>query len=107
MHLRADIVCAYNYSVCLLHKRRDMLKYFKRVRSSMNSEHSLFFLDVGGGFESQKVTKYQKDYGSFIYEFVHTAYDPVSNLLNANLTFRFVVIVTALYPPTIFAHFFP
>ena len=36
--LKADIICANNYSTCLLQERFDLVRYFKQVKSSLSSK---------------------------------------------------------------------
>jgi SAM-dependent methyltransferase len=43
-----DIICSMNYSHFLLHKRNDLVKYFKNVKR--NLERGLFICDFFGGY---------------------------------------------------------
>ena len=54
----------------------------------MNPAHSMLFMDVRGGFESQKPSKFTREQGGYTYEFVQTGYDPLSNLLSAHINFK-------------------
>lgn len=56
----ADIICAFNFSVCLLHKRSEVLAYFKGVRSSLCSDPGgIFVLDLTGGHSVETVAHYK------------------------------------------------
>jgi hypothetical protein len=37
----ADIICAFNFSVCLLHKRQEVVQYFSQVLASATLPLSL------------------------------------------------------------------
>jgi ubiquinone/menaquinone biosynthesis C-methylase UbiE len=49
-----DVVCAFNFSYFIFKNRKQMLQYFKAVRKSLKKQ-GVFFLDIFGGPESQKL----------------------------------------------------
>ncbi|HXH76557.1 MAG TPA: class I SAM-dependent methyltransferase [Bacteriovoracaceae bacterium] len=51
---KVDVVCAFNFSYFIFKERKQLLQYFKAVRKSMNKQ-GVFFLDLFGGPESQKL----------------------------------------------------
>jgi hypothetical protein len=51
---KVDIVCAFNFSYWIFKSRKDLLRYFKAVRKSMNKQ-GIFYLDIFAGPESQKL----------------------------------------------------
>ncbi len=51
---KADVICAFNFSYFIFKTRKELLKYFKSVRKSLN-KNGVFFLDIFGGPESQKL----------------------------------------------------
>lgn len=50
----ADVICAFNFSYFIFKNRKDLLKYFKAVRKSLKKQ-GVFFVDIFGGPESQKL----------------------------------------------------
>ncbi|KAG2375355.1 hypothetical protein C9374_009978 [Naegleria lovaniensis] len=89
---KADIICAYNYSVCLLHKRKDLILYFKKVRESMADYGSIFLLDLLGGAKMLSVNdreRVRKDLpGGIMYEFEQTSYNPITDILTCHIHFK-------------------
>ena len=49
-----DVICAFNFSYFIFKSRKQLLQYFKSVRKSMNKQ-GIFFVDIFGGPESQKL----------------------------------------------------
>ena len=41
-----DIVCAFNYSCCCLHKRAELVLYFKHAREALSTKGGIFVMDV-------------------------------------------------------------
>ena len=89
---KADIICAYNYSVSLLHKRKELITYFKEVRKSMADDGSIFLFDVFGG--SKMMSTDNKEYirkdlpGGVLYEFEQTNYNPITEIVTCYIHFR-------------------
>ncbi|KAF3958424.1 hypothetical protein CMV_016677 [Castanea mollissima] len=44
-----DIVCAFNYSCCCLHKRVELVLYFKHVLDTLSKKGGIFVMDLYGG----------------------------------------------------------
>eukprot|EP00878_Enallax_costatus_P021814 GHUV01023120.1.p1 GENE.GHUV01023120.1~~GHUV01023120.1.p1 ORF type:complete len:214 (+),score=41.41 GHUV01023120.1:87-644(+) len=56
-----DIICAFNFSVCLLHKRHEVLQYFRNVHSALCVEPGgLFVMDLMGGHSVEAVRSYKR-----------------------------------------------
>ncbi|KAL9653495.1 hypothetical protein ABK040_002128 [Willaertia magna] len=88
---KADIICAYNYSVCLLHKRKDLIQYFTKVKESMSEDGSIFLFDLFGGSKIMSTDDREyvrKDYGHFLYEFEQTDYNPVTEIVTNYIHFK-------------------
>jgi SAM-dependent methyltransferase len=51
---KVDVVCAFNFSYFIFKTRKQILQYFRSVRKSLNKQ-GVFFLDIFGGPESQKL----------------------------------------------------
>lgn len=59
---KMDVICAFNFSYFIFKKRDDLVTYFKSVRKSLKSD-GIFFLDIFGGPESQKLVTDLKEIG--------------------------------------------
>ena len=51
---KLDVVCAFNFSYFIFKSRKQLVTYFKAVRKSMLKQ-GVFFVDIFGGPESQKL----------------------------------------------------
>jgi SAM-dependent methyltransferase len=85
-----DIVSAMNFSYWLFKRRKDLLKYFKAVRSVLKRD-GIFFLDAYGGYDSFKeiVEERYVDEGDFNYIWEQEKYDPISGDLISHIHFSF------------------
>lgn len=74
----ADIVCAFNFSTCCLHTRRDLLQYFRGVVNRLKQRPGapqpsgsqvhhggVFAMDLYGGTSSECALKLQRTFGDF------------------------------------------
>ena len=60
-----DIVCAFNYSCCCLHKRADLVLYFKHVLEALSKKGGIFVMDVYGGTSSEQKLRLQRRFPNF------------------------------------------
>lgn len=60
-----DIVCAFNYSCCCLHSRKELIIYFKHALSSLSRKGGIFVMDLYGGTSSEGVLKLQRRFPNF------------------------------------------
>ncbi len=60
-----DIVCAFNYSCCCLHKRADLVLYFKHVLDSLSEKGGIFVMDLYGGTSSECKLRLQRRFPNF------------------------------------------
>lgn len=60
-----DIVCAFNYSCCCLHKRQELVLYFKHALSMLNKKGGIFVMDLYGGTSSECELKMQRRFPNF------------------------------------------
>lgn len=60
-----DIVCAFNYSCCCLHKRADLVLYFKHVLDALSKEGGIFVMDLYGGISSERKLRLQRRFANF------------------------------------------
>lgn len=63
--LPRDIVCAFNYSCCCLHKRADLLLYFKHVLDVLSKKGGIFVMDLYGGTSSECKLRLQRRFPNF------------------------------------------
>lgn len=60
-----DIICAFNYSCCCLHKRSDLVLYFKHVLEALSNKGGIFVMDLYGGTSSERKLKLQRRFAKF------------------------------------------
>lgn len=60
-----DIVCAFNYSCCCLHKRSELILYFKHVLSMLSKRGGIFVMDLYGGTSSERALRLQRKFPHF------------------------------------------
>ena len=60
-----DIVCAFNYSCCCLHKRADLVLYFKHVLDALSKKGGIFVMDLYGGTSSERKLRLQRRFPNF------------------------------------------
>ncbi len=85
---KVDIVVAFNFSYCTLHRRKDLLAYARTVRKALAPD-GLFVLDLYGGngtFEQLKETTAR---GKFTYIWEHGPTNAVNHLSRRSIHFRF------------------
>jgi SAM-dependent methyltransferase len=83
-----DVICAFNFSYFIFQSRKDLLTYFKSVRKSLNKE-GVFFIDLFGGPESQKlVTDNKKLEGGLTYYWECQHFNPITHECTFAIHFR-------------------
>lgn len=60
-----DIVCAFNYSCCCLHKRKELVAYFKHALDALSKKGGIFVMDLYGGTSSEHELKLQRKFPNF------------------------------------------
>lgn len=60
-----DIVCAFNYSCCCLHKRADLVLYFKHAHDALSAKGGIFVMDLYGGTSSEHKLRLQRRFPNF------------------------------------------
>jgi len=78
VRLKADVICAFNYSYYIFKKRELLLAYFKAVRRSLNPD-GLFFLDTLGGTESMMEIEDHRRVGGFSYYWECERFNPLTH----------------------------
>lgn len=60
-----DIICAFNYSCCCLHRRKDLVLYFRHAFNALSKRGGIFVMDVYGGTSSERKLRLQRRFPSF------------------------------------------
>jgi len=85
---RVEVVGAFNFSYFIFKERRDLVGYFKAVRSSLDRE-GLFILDAYGGYEAQQVMEEETKNSGFTYVWDQAAYNPINDHTVCHIHFKF------------------
>lgn len=83
-----DIVCAFNYSCCCLHSRKELIIYFKHALSALSKKGGIFVMDLYGGTSAEGVLRLQRRFPNFTVCILH-----VAALSIARLAMRLYVII--------------
>ena len=83
-----DIVLAMNFSYWIFKDRRQLRRYFKRVRDSLVDD-GVLFLDCFGGYDAFRVLKEKTAHERFTYVWEQASYNPVSGSITCHIHFRF------------------
>ncbi|MEM7404908.1 MAG: class I SAM-dependent methyltransferase [Pseudomonadota bacterium] len=83
-----DVVLAMNFSYWIFKERKQLLRYFKKVRKSL-SDDGVFFLDAYGGYDSFKVCKDRHRYDDYTYIWDQAEYNPINGHMTCHIHFRF------------------
>lgn len=75
---KVDVVCAFNFSYFIFKNRKQLLQYFKSVRKSLNKQ-GIFFLDLFGGPESQKLVTDVKKLKNLTYYWECQQFNPITH----------------------------
>ncbi|TVU36439.1 hypothetical protein EJB05_18373 [Eragrostis curvula] len=83
-----DIICAFNYSCCCLHSRKDLVLYFRHAFSALSKRGGIFVLDVYGGTSSERKLRLQRKFPSFTYFWEQEEFDIISRQTRISLHFQ-------------------
>ncbi len=75
---QADIVCAFNFSYFCFHDRATLVRYFSRVKRSLQSS-GIFVVDIFGGPDHGEPSVDQRKIPGLRYVFEQKSFDPISN----------------------------
>lgn len=84
---RPDVVCAFNFSYFIFKTRPQLLKYFKAVRQSLGKQ-GVFFIDLFGGPESQKVLEENRKVKNITYYWDCQSFNPITAECTFAIHFR-------------------
>ncbi|KAK2994122.1 hypothetical protein RJ640_003645 [Escallonia rubra] len=83
-----DIVCAFNYSCCCLHSRRELVSYFKHVLGALSRKGGIFVMDLYGGTSSECELRLQRKFPNFTYVWEQAEFDIVQRKTRISLHFN-------------------
>ncbi|KAH1220684.1 hypothetical protein GmHk_12G034263 [Glycine max] len=83
-----DIVCAFNYSCCCLHKRAELVLYFKHAREALSTKGGIFVMDLYGGTSSEHKLRLQRRFPNFTYVWEQAEFDIIQRKTRISLHFH-------------------
>ncbi|KAK2643618.1 hypothetical protein Ddye_025381 [Dipteronia dyeriana] len=83
-----DIVCAFNYSCCCLHKRAHLVLYFKHVLETLSKKGGIFVMDLYGGTSSEQKLRLQRRFPNFTYVWEQDEFDIIQRKTRISLHFH-------------------
>jgi len=88
-----DVIAAFNFSYCLLHKRSELLKYFKNCHASLEKE-GMIIMDIFGGSDSEILEVQERDIDNdiiapFVFEFERKSFNPIDRLAHYGIHFKY------------------
>jgi ubiquinone/menaquinone biosynthesis C-methylase UbiE len=83
-----DIVGAFNFSYWIFQERDEMLRYFRRVRESLEDD-GVFFLDHFGGSDAMLECREKTSLDGFTYVWEQASYEPISGHYVCHIHFHF------------------
>lgn len=83
-----DIVCAFNYSCCCLHKRKELVLYFRHVLGFLSRRGGIFVMDLYGGTSSEQKLRLQRRFANFKYVWEQAEFDIIERKTRISLHFH-------------------
>jgi len=83
-----DVIAALNFSYWVFKSRSQMRRYFSAARSSLVRD-GVFFLDIYGGHEAQKIQIERRQCAGFTYIWDQASFDPISHDITCHIHFAF------------------
>ncbi|KAK4284222.1 hypothetical protein QN277_001082 [Acacia crassicarpa] len=83
-----DIVCAFNYSCCCLHKRADLVLYFRQAHSVLSAKGGIFVMNLYGGASSEHKLRLQRRFPNFTYVWEQADFDIIERKTRISLHFH-------------------
>lgn len=83
-----DIVCAFNYSCCCLHSRKELIIYFKHALSALSRKGGIFVMDLYGGTSSEGVLRLQRRFPNFTYVWEQAEFDIIQRKTRISLHYN-------------------
>ena len=85
---KVDAICAFNFSYCVFHERKDLLAYFKAARKGLVSDGA-FWLDNHAGSSSLEDCWDEREFKKYTYIWEQKPLDGISHLGSRRIHFRF------------------
>jgi SAM-dependent methyltransferase len=85
--IKADVVCALNFSYFAFHARDTLVRYFRSARRSLN-ENGLFVVDTFGGPQHGEPSVDTKRIPGMTYYFEQEHFDPINNRTRFSIHFK-------------------
>ncbi len=82
-----DVVCAFNFSYFIFKNRPQLLNYFKKVRQGLGKQ-GMFFMDLFGGPESQKMVTDRRKMKGLTYYWECQSFNPITAECTFAIHFR-------------------
>lgn len=83
-----DIICAFNYSCCCLHKRAELVLYFKHVLEALSKKGGIFVMDLYGGTSSEQPLRLQRRFPNFTYTWEQAEFNIIERKTRISLHFH-------------------
>ncbi|XP_073157319.1 uncharacterized protein [Henckelia pumila] len=83
-----DIVCAFNYSCCCLHSRKELILYFKHAFNALSKKGGIFVMDLYGGTSSENELRLQRRFPNFTYVWEQAEFDIIQRKTRISLHFH-------------------
>ncbi|GAB4859768.1 hypothetical protein Ancab_011248 [Ancistrocladus abbreviatus] len=83
-----DIVCAFNYSCCCLHVRKQLVLYFKHVLNALSRQGGIFVMDLYGGKSSEHELQLERRFPDFTYIWEQARFDIVQRRTTISLHYH-------------------
>lgn len=83
----ADIVAALNFSYFIFKERQQLKEYFISAFKHLKKD-GVFFIDLFGGFEAQKVLEEKTDRGKFYYYWDCLSFNPINHHVKFAIHFK-------------------
>lgn len=83
-----DIVCAFNYSCCCLHSRKELILYFKHALNALSTKGGIFVMDLYGGSSSECELRMQRRFPNFTYTWEQAGFDIIQRKTRISLHFN-------------------
>ena len=84
---QSDVICAFNFSYFIFKTRPQLLSYFKKVRQGLGKQ-GMFFMDLFGGPESQKIVTDKRKMKDLTYYWECQSFNPITAECTFAIHFR-------------------
>jgi SAM-dependent methyltransferase len=85
--LKADAICAYNFSYFIFKTRDELREYFRAARRALTKD-GIFYLDIFGGPESQTLLEEETEHDQFSYFWDCEDFNPVTHHCRFSIHFK-------------------